>query len=189
MAVRCRKFPDTKKISMAKFLCQILRLTAAPILAVLPGSTSQRHSALISSDSEYFQVCFSAVHYLKISEQRWFRENQSWSALKQSWSALMFIMFSESALKNVETMKQRCSALITSGTSTRVGVMLIWAREEDREILADNTIQWMLSEADKYYPEKSRHGTPISSRKTFPPLITSYWIQVQLSLSHLKRSG
>ena len=36
----------------------------------LPGLTSQRHSALISSDSEYFQVCFSAVHYLKISEQR-----------------------------------------------------------------------------------------------------------------------
>ena len=54
------------------------------------------------------------------SEQRWFREHQSWSALKQSWSALMFIMFSESALKNVKTMKQRCSALIISGTSTRV---------------------------------------------------------------------
>ena len=35
-----------------------------------PGLTSQRHSALISSDSEQFQVCFSAVHYLKISEQR-----------------------------------------------------------------------------------------------------------------------
>ena len=32
----------------------------------------------------------------------------------------MFIMFSESALKNVKTMKQRCSALIASGTSTRV---------------------------------------------------------------------
>ena len=38
--------------------------------AIAPGLTSQRHSALISSDSEYFQVCFSAVHYLKISEQR-----------------------------------------------------------------------------------------------------------------------
>ena len=32
----------------------------------------------------------------------------------------MFIMFSESALKNVKIMKQRCSALITSGSSTRV---------------------------------------------------------------------
>ena len=31
----------------------------------------------------------------------------------------MFIMFSESALKIAKTMKQRCSALITSGTSTR----------------------------------------------------------------------
>ena len=31
----------------------------------------------------------------------------------------MFIMFSESALKNVKTMKQHCSALITCGTSTR----------------------------------------------------------------------
>ena len=30
----------------------------------------------------------------------------------------MFIMFPESALKNVKTMKRRCSALITSGTST-----------------------------------------------------------------------
>ena len=37
-----------------------------------PGLTSQRHSGLISSDSEQFQVCFSAFHYLKISEQRWF---------------------------------------------------------------------------------------------------------------------
>ena len=43
-----------------------------------PGLTSQRHSALISSDSEYFQVCFSAVHYLKISEQRWFSSEQLW---------------------------------------------------------------------------------------------------------------
>ena len=32
-------------------------------------------------------------------------------------------MFSESALKNVKTMKQRCSALITSGTSTRAQLM------------------------------------------------------------------
>ena len=43
-----------------------------------PGLTSQRHSALISSDSEYFQVCFSAVHCLKISEQRWFSSEQRW---------------------------------------------------------------------------------------------------------------
>ena len=80
-----------------------------------PGLTSQRHSALISSNSEYFQVCFSAVHYLKISEQRWFRSEQRWkrkfSELKisaetalfsseteliQSWTALIF---SETALK------------------------------------------------------------------------------------------
>ena len=36
--------------------------------------TSQRHSALISSDSEQFQFWFSAVYYLKISEQRWKRK-------------------------------------------------------------------------------------------------------------------
>ena len=53
------------------------------------------------------------------SEQRWFSQNQSLSALKQSWSALMFFIFSESALKNVKSLKQRCSALIISGTSTR----------------------------------------------------------------------
>ena len=33
--------------------------------AIIPGLTSQRHSALISSDSEYSQVCFSAVHTWK----------------------------------------------------------------------------------------------------------------------------
>ena len=37
----------------------------------------------------------------------------------------MFIMFSESALENVKTMKQRCSALITSGISTRVPMRYI----------------------------------------------------------------
>ena len=65
-----------------------------------PGLTSQRHSALINSDSEYFQVCFSAVHYLKISEQRWFSSEQRWkrkfSELKIS--ALSALIFSETAL-------------------------------------------------------------------------------------------
>ena len=32
-------------------------------------------------------------------------------------------MSSESALKNVKTMKQRCSALIISGTSTREALL------------------------------------------------------------------
>ena len=47
------------------------------VMFLIPGLTSQRHSALISSDSEQFQVCFSAVHYLKISEQSWFRLNSA----------------------------------------------------------------------------------------------------------------
>ena len=94
----------------------------------IPGLTSQRHSALISSDSEYFQVCFSAVHYLKISEQRWFSSEQRWkrkfSELKistetalfsseteliQSWTALIF---SETALK-LEIFRAKKSALIS----------------------------------------------------------------------------
>ena len=65
-------------------------LSCANIIRVeipyIPGLTSQRHSALISSDSEYFQVCFSAVQYLKICEQRWF-------SLKQRWTALIFELF------------------------------------------------------------------------------------------------
>ena len=92
----------------------------------VPGLTSQRHSALISSDSEYFQVCFNAVHYLKISEQRWFSSEQRWkrkfSELKisaetalfsseteliQSWTALIF---SETALK-LEIFRAKKSAL------------------------------------------------------------------------------
>ena len=59
-----------------------------------PGLTSQRRSVLISSDSEYFQVCFSAVHYLKISEQRWFSSEQRWkrkfSELKISAETALF---------------------------------------------------------------------------------------------------
>ena len=43
------------------------------------------------------------------AEQRWFRENQRWTALKQRWSALKFI----------KSLKQRCSVLICSGTSTQ----------------------------------------------------------------------
>ena len=43
-----------------------------------PGLTSHRHSELIGSDSEYFRICFSAVHYLIKSEQRWFSSEQRW---------------------------------------------------------------------------------------------------------------
>ena len=66
------------------------------VLELATGLKSQRHSALISSDSEMFHFWFSAVHYLKISkqasfsfEQRWKlkfieeRQNQSCTALKQ----------------------------------------------------------------------------------------------------------
>ena len=108
-----------------------------------PGLTSQRHSALISSDSEYFQVCFSAVHYLKISEQRWFSSEQRWkrkfSELKisaetalfsseteliQSWTALVF---SETALK-LEIFRAKKSALNQSWFSAD----FLWNRAEQR---------------------------------------------------------
>ena len=71
-----------------------------------PGLTSQRHSALTSSDSEYFQVCFSAVHYLKISKQRWFSSEQRWKRKfseqkNQRWiRAVSALIFSETALKH-----------------------------------------------------------------------------------------
>ena len=37
-----------------------------------------RDLALISSESEEIQDYFSAIHYLKISEQRWFSSEQRW---------------------------------------------------------------------------------------------------------------
>ena len=77
-----------------------------------PELTSQKHSVLISFDSEMFQFWFSAVYYLKISQKRWKREFQ------RQKSALVFFMFSELALENVKSLKQRCSALIICGTST-----------------------------------------------------------------------
>ena len=76
-----------------------------------------RKSALNSADSELF-LWSSAVQLWDSAEffsfeQPWFRENQNWSALT-----------------NVKTMKQRCSALITTGTSTRV------KRAEEDDIMA-----------------------------------------------------
>ena len=93
-----------------------------------------------------FQLWFSAIHYLKISEQRPFSSHECWKMFQttkvnaeqptcffyskwhflfyfqfyQCWSALMFFMFSESALKNKKSLKQRCSALIISTISSRV---------------------------------------------------------------------
>ena len=105
----------------------------------------------ISAEQRWFRaVCLwnSAVQLWNSaeffsSEQRWFRENQSWSARKQSWSALMFIMFSESALKNVKSMKQRCSSLITSGTSTLDSIDLI----QEKNYLT----QFLLYSRELYY--------------------------------------
>ena len=82
----------------------VIEKTRISLWALKPGLTSQRHSALISSDSEYFQVCFSAVHYLKISEQRWFSSEQRWkrkfSELKIS--AEKALIFSETALNSAD---------------------------------------------------------------------------------------
>ena len=83
-----------------------------------PGLTSQRHSALISSNSEYFQVCFSAVHYLKISEQRWFSSEQRW---KRKFSELK--ISAETALIFSETeLIQSWTALIFSETALKLGI-------------------------------------------------------------------
>ena len=65
----------------------------------LPWITYQIHSALINSDSEIFHFCFSAVHYLKVSEQRWFSSERNWkrkfSNLKNS--AVSALISSETA--------------------------------------------------------------------------------------------
>ena len=93
--------------------------TKCQINGLVPGLTSQRHSALISSDSEYFQVCFSAVHYLKISEQRWFSSEQRWkrkfselkispeTALFQRWFSLKQSWFSLKQHWNTKVSEQK----------------------------------------------------------------------------------
>ena len=59
-----------------------------------------RKSALNSADSLRNRLNFSDLNSGEFfsSEQRWFRKNQSWSAL-------MLFMFSDSALKNVKSLK------------------------------------------------------------------------------------
>ena len=83
---------------------------------------------------------------MKIStEQRWFRAYFLWNSAVQRWifhfraapnqrnselissqTAVMFFMFSESVLKNVKSVKQCCSALNISGTSTRACMDSLW---------------------------------------------------------------
>ena len=95
-----------------------ISLRQRAIERTLPGLTSQRHSALISSDSEYFQVCFSAVHYLKISEQRWFSSEQRW---KRKFSELK--ISAETALFSFETeLIQSWTALIFSETALKLEI-------------------------------------------------------------------
>ena len=53
------------------------------------------------------------------SEQCCFRKSQRWSGLKQRWYSSFFLNQRWIALKNVASLKQRCSALNISGTSTR----------------------------------------------------------------------
>ena len=138
------------------------------MLFIIWKSLNSAHSALNSA--EFFS-----------SEQRWFRENQRWSALKQSWSALMFFMFSESALKNVKTMKQRCSALITSGTSPRGITSLNFKGLEvynrnDPEFIVQRTgsleSNWLAFTVLRTYSLKSKNmklqATVLSRTKTFP---------------------
>ena len=69
-----------------------------------------------NADSELiFSVTALNFSVLSSADSEKIRADQ----LFQSCSALMFFVFSESALKNVKTLKQRCSELIISVTSTR----------------------------------------------------------------------
>ena len=108
-------------------------LVCYKIDSYIPGLTSQRHSPLISSDSEYFQVCFSAVHYLKISEQRWFSSEQRWKRKfseqkNQRWiRAVSALIFSETALKH-QIFRTKKSAL----NQSRFSADFLWNRAEQR---------------------------------------------------------
>ena len=79
--------------------------------------TAEQTRNWFGSELELIRSCFSLKQRCSALKQRWIF--QFWTALIQRKSALIFFMFSESALRNVKTMKQRCSALIISATSTR----------------------------------------------------------------------
>ena len=108
--------------------------TKVYLSAAVPGLTSQRHSALISSDSEYFHFCFSAVHYLKISEQRWVSAVQHWkpnvseqrkSALNSADSELFLF---ETALFSSETALN--FSVLNSADSEKIRADQLWNRAD-----------------------------------------------------------
>ena len=93
------------------------------------------HFWLSFHNLKFPSACFTQLVLSELRKtaliQNWFSLRQRWilkfwTALKQCWSALMFFMFSESALKSVKTLRQRCAELIISETSTREVVNSIW---------------------------------------------------------------
>ena len=95
-----------------------------------PGLKSHEKSALLSlfinnqNCSVLNQYWISAVNYLKISEQRCSALKTLFPREKKSalYSSVSQLIFSQSALKNVKSLKQRCLALNISGTSTQAVV-------------------------------------------------------------------
>ena len=142
-----------------------------------PGLTSQRHSALISSDSEYFQVCFSAVHYLKISEQRWFSSEQRWkrkfselkisaeSELFQRWFSLKQSWFSLKQRWNTKFSEQKnqrwiraVSALIFSEIELNSADFL-WHSAEKAIIQSKENQLWISAVSALIFPERELMST------------------------------
>ena len=69
----CGSTCSTFKVYFLRWCTEDNPKFASRIVIITSRLTSQRHSALISSDREMFQLWVTAVHYLKISEQRYFR--------------------------------------------------------------------------------------------------------------------
>ena len=149
-------------------------------LKVKPGLTSQRHSALISSDSEYFQVCFSAVHYLKISGQRWFSSEQRW---KRKFSELK--ISAETALFSSETeLIQSWTALIFSETALKLE---IFRAKNQRWIRAVSAL--IFSETELIFSETAlKHQKSRARKISSESVLFQRWFSLKESWYPLKPS-
>ena len=115
------------------------------ILELIPSKSAlnQRQTRYVSElrksarNSAYSERILSEITLFSAeifsSEQLWFTRYLSWSDLKHRWSVLMFITFSESALKNVKNLKHNFSALIFTG-KLRANDKLLMAEQRLRNL-------------------------------------------------------
>ena len=151
--------------------------------------TALSHFDVLISACRY-QYLFSADNSMCSSEENkrcifvpnsadWekFRADQLWNSIDQRWHVCCSLKQSLTALKHVKSLRQRCSALITYRTSTRV-VFWQYAIIHWLIILILEIVQLIQKEPILWKLKQISYQIVISSKKTFLYVFRLFLIKV-----------